>query len=127
MVPTELKHNFWTTFGGLVAAFVSRRAAELKPGFISPNEKKKKLSDKRRRLMQTPGGCISHVVFVRKVQQIHEKERKVENTIGMGINQVALWSLKMKADMGRKSSRMLKKEKKKKAAQEIRSENFDAK
>lgn len=42
MVPVELKHNFWTTFSGLVAAFVSRRAAGLKPGFISPNEKKKK-------------------------------------------------------------------------------------
>lgn len=70
--------------------------------------------------MQTPGGCISHVVFVRKVQQIHEKERNVENTIGMGINQVALWSLKMKADMGRKSSRMLKKKKKQRKKLDLR-------
>lgn len=31
--------------------------------------------------MQTRGGCISHVVFVRKVQQIHEKERKVETRL----------------------------------------------
>lgn len=34
------------------------------------------------------------------------------DTIGMGINHIALWRLKMKPDMGRKSSRMLKKKKK---------------